>query len=89
MQISERAEDGSWLLDGAVDVRRVSYLLDIDLVDEDDRYSTVAGYILWRLNRLPEIGERVSGDGFEFEIVSCSDRNIEKVRVWNTTLPEA
>jgi CBS domain containing-hemolysin-like protein len=88
-QISERAEDGSWLLDGAVDVRRVSYLLDIDLVDEDDRYSTVAGYILWRLNRLPEIGERVSGDGFEFEIVSCSDRNIEKVRVWNTTLPEA
>ncbi|MDH7803420.1 MULTISPECIES: TerC family protein [unclassified Rhizobium] len=88
-QISERAEDGSWLLDGAVDVRRVSYLLDINLVDEDDRYSTVAGYILWRLNRLPEIGERVSGDGFEFEIVSCSDRNIEKVRVWNTTLPEA
>jgi CBS domain containing-hemolysin-like protein len=88
-QISERAEDGSWLLDGVVDVRRVSYLLDIDLVDEDDRYSTVAGYILWRLNRLPEIGERVSGDGFEFEIVSCSDRNIEKVRVWNTTLPEA
>lgn len=58
-------------------------------MDEDDRYSTVAGYILWRLNRLPEIGERVSGDGFEFEIVSCSDRNIEKVRVWNTTLPEA
>ncbi|MOA16693.1 Hemolysin C [compost metagenome] len=87
-QISERAEDGSWLLDGTVDVRRVSYLLDIDLVDEDDRYSTIAGYILWRLNRLPEVGERIAGDGFEFEIVSRSDRNIEKLRVWNTTLSD-
>ncbi|MBB4283230.1 CBS domain containing-hemolysin-like protein [Agrobacterium tumefaciens] len=87
-QISERAEDGSWLLDGAVDVRRVSYLLDINLVDEADRYSTIAGYILWRLNRLPEVGEHIAGDGFEFEIVSCSDRNIEKIRAWNTTLSD-
>lgn len=87
--ISEKAEDGSWLIDGAVDVRRASYLLDIDLVDDADRYSTVAGYILWRLNRLPEVGERVAGDGFEFEIVSRSDRNIEKVRAWNNALHEA
>lgn len=87
--ISEKAEDGSWLIDGAVDVRRASYLLDIDLVDDADRYSTVAGYILWRLNRLPEVGERVAGDGFEFEIVSRSDRNIEKVRAWNSARHEA
>ncbi|MND43241.1 Hemolysin C [compost metagenome] len=87
--ISEKAEDGSWLIDGAVDVRRASYLLDIDLVDEADRYSTVAGYILWRLNRLPEVGERVSGDGFAFEIVSRSERNIEKVRAWNNAASEA
>lgn len=87
--ISEKAEDGSWLIDGAVDVRRASYLLDIDLVDEADRYSTVAGYILWRLNRLPEVGERVSGEGFAFEIVSRSERNIEKVRAWNDAVSEA
>ncbi len=80
--ISEQAEDGSWIIDAAVDVRRASYLLDIDLVDDADRYSTVAGYILWRLNRLPDVGERVSGDEFEFEIVSRSERNIEKVRAW-------
>ncbi|MXN52786.1 CBS domain-containing protein [Shinella sp. AETb1-6] len=79
--ISERAEDGSWLMDGALDVRRASHLLDVDLVDEADRYATVAGYILWRLGRLPDAGERIAGDGFEFEIVSRSERNIEKIRV--------
>lgn len=63
---------------GTVDVRRTSYLVNIDLVDEADRYSTVAGYILWRLSRLPEMGERAVGGRVEFEIVSRSDRNIEK-----------
>ncbi len=79
--IAEQAEDGSWLLDGAVDVRKASHLLDTDLVDEADRYSTVAGYILWRLGRLPATGERLADSGLEFEIVSSTERNIEKVRI--------
>jgi CBS domain containing-hemolysin-like protein len=41
--VAERAEDGSWLVDGSMDIRRASNLLDVDLVDETDRYSTLAG----------------------------------------------
>lgn len=79
--VFEQAEDGSWLVDGGTDVRRASNLLETDLVDEADRYSTLAGYILWRLGHLPEPGERVSAGDLEFEVVSMARRNIDKVRV--------
>ena len=81
MLSAEQGEDGSWLVDGWIDIRRASSLLEADLVDEADRYSTLAGYILWRLGHLPEAGERVAAGELEFEVVSMAERNIEKVRV--------
>jgi CBS domain containing-hemolysin-like protein len=79
--VAERGEDGSWLVDGWIDIRKASSLLDVDLVDETDRYSTLAGYILWRLSHLPHAGEKVSAGSLEFEVVSMKERNIDKVRV--------
>lgn len=73
--------DGTWLVEGWIDIRRASSLLEVDLVDEADRYSTLAGYILWRLGHLPVEGEKVAAGELEFEIVSMAARNIEKVRV--------
>lgn len=79
--VAEKGEDGSWLVDGWIDIRRASSLLETDLVDETDRYSTLAGYILWRLGHLPVAGEKVAVGDLEFEVVSMAERNIEKVRV--------
>jgi len=81
--VAEQGEDGSWLVDGWIDIRKASNLLGADLVDETDRYSTLAGYILWRLGHLPTEGEKVSAGGIEFEVVSMNQRNIDKVRVRN------
>jgi CBS domain containing-hemolysin-like protein len=78
---AERAEDGSWLVDGAMDVRRISNILDVDLVDETDRYSTLAGYMLWRLGHFPHVGDVVAGGELVFEVVSMDQRSIEKVRI--------
>jgi CBS domain containing-hemolysin-like protein len=79
--VAERSEDGSWLVDGWIDIRKASNLLEVDLVDETDRYSTLAGYILWRLGHLPQAGEKVTAGSLLFEVVSMSERNIDKVRV--------
>jgi CBS domain containing-hemolysin-like protein len=79
--LAERAGDGSWLVDGWIDIRRASSLLEADLADETDRYSTLAGYILWRLGHLPEAGERLAAGGFEFEVVAMEGRAIDKVRI--------
>jgi len=79
--VAEQGEDGSWLVDGWIDIRKASNLFDADLVDETDRYSTLAGYMLWRLGHLPEAGETVTAGHLTFEVVSMKGRNIEKVRI--------
>lgn len=73
--------DGSWLVDAAVDIRRLSQMLGVDLVDEEDRFATLAGYLLERIGRLPQPGERIDVDGLSFEVLSVGARRIEQVRI--------
>ena len=79
--VAEQGEDGSWLVDSWIDIRKASNLLDVDLVDETDRYSTLAGYILWQLGHLPEQGEEVRAENLVFKIMSMQGRNIGKVSI--------
>lgn len=77
----ERADDGTWLVDGWIDIRKASALLETHLEDETDRYSTLAGYLLWQLGHLPEVGEKVVAGDLEFEVVALDGRAIGKVRI--------
>ena len=77
----EHGDDGSLLVDGWIDIRHVSKLLDIDLVDDADRYSTLAGLILWRLGHLPQPGETVQFGELTYEVVALDGHNIDKVRI--------
>jgi CBS domain containing-hemolysin-like protein len=79
--VVDRSDDGSVLVDGWIDIRHVSRLLETDLVDDTDRYSTLAGFLLWRLGHLPQQGELVSFAELTYEIVSLDSRNIDKVRI--------
>ncbi len=81
----ERGEDGSLLVDGWIDIRHVSKLLDIDLVDDADRYSTLAGLILWRLGHMPVVGETVLFGDMIYEVVSLDVHMIEKVKISKAT----
>lgn len=77
----ETLENGVWIVDGFTDIRRLSGILDCDLVDEDDRYTTLAGYVLWHLGHIPVGGEKFSAEGFEFEVLTMERRNIAKVKI--------
>ncbi|PZQ47562.1 MAG: hypothetical protein DI556_17100 [Rhodovulum sulfidophilum] len=77
----ERGEDGSWLVDGWIDIRRASQLLETDLEDAADRYSTLAGYLLRHLGRLPVEGETVRAGELVFEVVAMQGHAIDKLRV--------
>ena len=85
---AESLEDGSTLLEGSTDIRHVSLLLGKDLVDESEEYSTLSGYILFHLGRLPENGETVEADGYLFEVVTMDGHKIEKVRIIAKEKPE-
>ncbi|MDN3713001.1 TerC family protein [Paracoccus cavernae] len=79
--MTERQPDGSWIVDGALDVRRASGLLDVDLADDADRYSTLAGYILWQLGSLPNVGSTVVVGDLELRVHEVSGRAISKVQI--------
>lgn len=77
----ERQPDGSWLADGALDIRQFSGAIGHDLVDAANRYSTLGGYVLTHLGHLPVPGEVMRVDGLLFEVLSLDKRSIAKVRV--------
>lgn len=79
-----RREDGSWLMDGAVDIDTAQRVLGTDtLIDEDDRlhYHTLGGLAMLALERVPRTGDVFIRDGFRFEIVDMDGNRVDKVLV--------
>lgn len=83
--IAEQLEDGSLMVEGYADIRRLSGYLEKDLVDENDRYSTLAGFMLWHFGHLPTSGESFVVDGLNFKVVEMDRRNISKVLITPVT----
>lgn len=79
--VAESLDDGTLMLDGSTDIRHLSLLLGCDLVDESEQYSTLSGYILFHLGRLPQNGEKLEMDGYIFEVVTMDGHKIEKVHI--------
>ncbi|RCL02195.1 MAG: Membrane protein [Candidatus Tokpelaia sp. JSC189] len=79
--IVEPGEDDSLIVEGYADIRSLGSLLDRDLVDDNDRYTTLAGYMLWHFGHIPVTGEIFKADGFQFEVMEMERRNISKVRI--------
>ncbi|MDL2407678.1 transporter associated domain-containing protein [Rhizobium calliandrae] len=65
----------------------MSKLVDADRIDDADRYSTLAGFILWRLRHLPHEGENFTSGNLTFEVIKLAGRNIDKVRIVRMEYP--
>ncbi|HEX7816953.1 TerC family protein [Dyella sp.] len=72
--------DGAWQIDASLDLRRVEHLLSVRL-SHDDSFSTLAGYVLQRLGRLPNAGDSFESEGLAFEVVAMDGARIERLRV--------
>lgn len=77
----DKQEDGSFLVDGSIDIRKLSHMLNIDLIDENNRYTTLGGYMLWHFGHLPLSGENFQEKNFIFEVQSVKLRNIGQVKI--------
>jgi putative hemolysin len=81
--------DGTMLVDGGIpidELRDTVNLKEFDLEDAD--YATFAGYILYKLGRIPTEGEVFETEGFRFEIIDMDKSKIDKVLITNLK-PEA
>ena len=73
-------EDGSWLVSGAASADLLSDRLGISMPGDRD-YSTVAGFALSVLKKIPETGETFKFDNHRFEVVDMDGRKIDKLLV--------
>jgi putative hemolysin len=84
-------EDGSWLVDGLEPydtVRERLGLPDVPLEERGD-YSTLAGMVLARLGRVPNVGDSVTVGDRVLEVVDMDGLRIDRVLVrWRDQAPE-
>jgi putative hemolysin len=75
-----REPAGTWRIVGKAPVARVNEALKIGLPPGED-YETIAGLILDRVKRIPEVGETVTVDGVTLTITKSTERSIDEVRL--------
>jgi putative hemolysin len=76
-------EDGSWLFDGILPIYRLSETLpDLQIpVHEEGSYTTLSGFIMVRLGRIPTVGDHFKWHEFRFEVIDMDGNHIDKVLV--------
>lgn len=75
-----------WVVDGATDLLHLEQTLEIEgLSDNLDEFSTLAGLLLQKLDRLPETGDEISLQNHQsnwyFRILELDGRRIAKVLI--------
>jgi putative hemolysin len=77
-----RREDGSWLVDGSLDVETLSRALDDEsLLSEAAEYHTAGGLVMFALGRIPKTGDAFDHRGFRFEIMDMDGNRVDRILV--------
>lgn len=84
---------GRWRVDGAADLHHLEQILHTeDLVDEDEEYSTIAGYLLERFGQLPSVGDTCElvhdYATFRFTVLQMDGRRIATVQIEQQLPPD-
>lgn len=82
-QIIKRDEH-SWLIDGGTPIDDVKHALDVEFEDWD-HYETLAGFIMYRLRKIPRPADFVVHENFKFEVVDIDHYKIDQVLVTRMT----
>lgn len=76
-------EDGSWLVDAAITVPEFRDFLELgsETFADYSSVNTLGGLVFAIFGRMPRTGEKITGEGLEFEVVDMDARRIDKVLV--------
>ncbi len=68
-----------WIADGRLDIDDLEEAVDADL--EQGPYSTVGGYIMSIFGRVPDDGDQVAADGYQYTVLTMDRQRVDRVRV--------
>ena len=78
-------QDGSWLLDGMLEVDEFKEIFKLDSLPHEDEYETLSGFMMVSLGRVPQTADHFEWHNLRFEVIDMDGRRVDKVLV--TTLP--
>lgn len=76
-----KREDGSWLIDGDLHIDVLRDLLGLRQIPGKEEFHTTAGFMLFRMEKVPSAGEYFEWEGFRFEVVDMDGQRIDKILV--------
>lgn len=71
----------SWLIDGATSIIDVARAIGIDSFPEPENYETLAGFVMYKLRRLPVLTDDVVYDNHRFEVIDMDHLKVTKLLV--------
>ncbi|MDR0912763.1 MAG: hemolysin family protein [Methanobrevibacter sp.] len=81
---ARQRSDDSWLIDGSYPIDRLKELFNIEdplPEEEEDQFTTLGGFILSFLDKIPEEGENFIWKTLKFEVIDMDAHYIDKVLV--------
>jgi len=84
-------QDGSWLLDGGVDLDRFRDLMNTDVRFPDEgtgAYHTLAGFVLYQFGYIPKTSEFFEWGGYRIEVVDMDGNRIDRILVDRLPAPQ-
>ncbi len=80
-----RSGKNAWIVDARMNLLDLEEELGIK-IPQDGEYDTIAGYIFFRLETIPEKGVCIHHDAFDLEIIASNERSVEKVKITQSPL---
>ncbi|MBN2864965.1 MAG: HlyC/CorC family transporter [Thiotrichales bacterium] len=79
-QIVQR-DESSWLVDGGTPISDVMRVLSIAEFPDAQYYETMAGFMMYRLRKIPKRTDFVNFSGYKFEVVDIDHHKIDQLLV--------
>jgi putative hemolysin len=80
-----RRDDGSYLIDGSMMLEDVQDLFELnslfELGDAGGNINTLGGFAMYKLNRIPKVGDKFYVKDFVFEIMDMDGLKVDKILV--------
>ncbi|MGV7962627.1 hemolysin family protein [Photorhabdus tasmaniensis] len=78
-------DENSWLVEGGTPIDDVQRVLDIDDFPDSSNYETIAGFMMFRLRKIPKRTDSVKFAGYKFEVVDIDNYKIDQLLVTKIT----
>ena len=82
-------EDNSALVSGDASIELMTHFIENFVIDFDEiDYSTIAGFVLANINKIPQLGDKFKYEDLTFEIIDLDGNRIDKVLITKETKTE-